>query len=101
MGTSLLSESIGSYHAACGLALSLFGFFWPNVETKRPAFAGGNPDNSKLAIETQERSLNHRSRSLSNRVQVMKGNLDAIEKQLVKLGDSPPLPYLDSEQSEG
>ena len=100
VGTSLLSESIGSYHAACGLALSLFGFFWPNVETKRPAFAGGDPTNSSLAIETQERSLNHRSRSLGNRVHIMKGNLDAIEKQLVKLGESPPLPYLDSEESE-
>jgi hypothetical protein len=31
----------------------------------------------------------------------MKGNLDAVEKQLAKLGDAPPPPYLDSEQSEG
>ena len=100
VGASLLSESIGSYHAACGLALTLFGFFWPNVETKRPAFATEGP-RSNLAIETQQRSLNHRVGSLSNRIQVMKGNLDAVEKQLAKLGDSPPSPYLDSEQSEG
>jgi hypothetical protein len=100
VGASLLSESIGSYHAACGLALTLFGFFWPNIETKRPAFATEGP-RSNLAIETQQRSLNHRVGSLSNRIQVMKGNLDAVEKQLAKLGDSPPLPYLDSEQSEG
>ena len=100
VGASLLSENIGSYHAACGLALSLFGFFWPNVETKRPAFATGGPT-SNLAIETQQRSLNHRISSLSNRVQVMKGNLNAVEKQLEKLGDAPPLPYLDSVQSEG
>ena len=100
VGASLLSENIGSYHAACGLALSLFGFFWPNVETKRPAFATGGPT-SNLAIETQQRSLNHRISSLSNRVQVMKGNLNAVEKQLEKLGDTPPPPYLDSEQSEG
>jgi hypothetical protein len=100
VGASLLSESIGSYHAACGLALTLFGFFWPNVETKRPAFATEGP-RSNLAIETQQRSLNHRVGSLSNRIQVMKGNLDAVEKQLAKLGDSPPPPYLDSEQSEG
>ena len=99
VGASLLSENIGSYHAACGLALSLFGFFWPNVETKRPAFAAGGPT-SNLAIETQQRSLNHRISSLSNRVQVMKGNLNAVEKQLEKLGDTPPLAYLDSEQSE-
>jgi hypothetical protein len=100
VGASLLSESIGSYHAACGLALTLFGFFWPNVETKRPAFATEGP-RSNLAIETQQRSLNHRVGSLSNRIQVMKGNLDAVEKQLAKLGNSPPPPYLDSEQSEG
>ena len=100
VGASLLSESIGSYHAACGLALTLFGFFWPNVETKRPAFATEGP-RSNLAIETQQRSLNHRVGSLSNRIQVMKSNLDAVEKQLAKLGDSPPPPYLDSEQSEG
>ncbi|MDA1078949.1 MAG: hypothetical protein O2908_07845 [Verrucomicrobia bacterium] len=100
VGASLLSESIGSYHAACGLALTLFGFFWPNVETKRPAFATEGP-RSNLAIETQQRSLNHRVGSLSNRIQVMKGNLDAVEKQLAKLGDAPPPPYLDSEQSEG
>ena len=99
VGASLLSENIGSYHAACGLALSLFGFFWPNVETKRPAFATGGPT-SNLAIETQQRSLNHRISSLSNRVQVMKGNLNAVEKQLEKLGATPPLAYLDSEQGE-
>jgi len=99
VGASLLSENIGSYHAACGLALSLFGFFWPNVETKSPAFVTGGPT-SNLAIETQQRSLNHRISSLSNRVQVMKGNLNAVEKQLEKLGDTPPLAYLDSEQSE-
>ena len=98
VGASLLSENIGSYHAACGLALSLFGFFWPNVETKSPAFVTGGPT-SNLAIETQQRSLNHRISSLSNRVQVMKGNLNAVEKQLEKLGDTPPLAYLDSEQS--
>jgi hypothetical protein len=99
VGASLLSESIGSYHAACGLALSLFGFFWPNVETKRPAFAG-NGSSPNLAIETQQRSLNHRLGSLSNRVQVMQGNLNTVKKQLAKLGDSPPLPYLDSKAIE-
>jgi len=100
IGASLLSESIGSYHAACGLALTIVGFFWPNVDIKRPAFASGGPQ-SNLAIETQQRSLNHRMSSLSNRIQVMKTNLNSVEKQLLELGDSPPLPYLDSEQSEG
>lgn len=95
VGASLLSDSIGSYHAACGLALTLFGFFWPNVELRREAVTAGGP-RSNLAIETQHRSLNHRIGSLCNRVQVMKGNLDAVEKKLVKLGDTPP-PYLEAE----
>jgi len=102
IGASLLSETIGAYHAACGLALTLFGFFWPNVDIKRPAFAAdGSTSNSNLTIETQQRSLNHRAGSLSNRVQVMKGNLDAVEKQLAKLGDNPPPPYLEAEANEG
>lgn len=95
IGASLLSDSIGAYHAACGLALTLFGFFWPNVELKREAVTAVGP-RSNLAIETQHRSLNHRISSLCNRVQVMKGNLDAVEKKLVKLGDTPP-PYLEAE----
>ena len=99
IGISLLADSIGSYHAACGLALTLFGFFWPNVEVKRTAFATEGPKSS-LAIETQHRSLNHRVGSLSNRIQVMKGNLDAVEKQLSDLGDSPPLPYLEQESED-
>ena len=93
IGISLFAESVGSYHAACGLALTLFGFFWPIVETKRPALATGGP-RSNLAIETQHRSLNHRVGSLSNRIQVMKTNLDTVEKKLSKLGDEPPLPIL-------
>ena len=96
VGASLLSDGVGSYHAACGLALTLFGFFWPNVEVKRPALATVGTG-TNLAIETQQRSLNHRVGSLSNRIGVMKGNLDAVELQLSKLGDSPPLPYLDSD----
>jgi hypothetical protein len=95
VGASLLSDSIGSYHAACGLALTLFGFFWPNVEFKREAVTAGGL-RSNLAIETQHRSLNHRIGSLCNRVQVMKGNLDAVEKKLLKLGDTPP-PYLEAD----
>ena len=96
IGASLLSDNIGSYHAACGLALTLFGFFWPNVEFKRATITGVG-QRSSLAIETQERSLNHRIGSLSNRVQVMKGNLDAVQSQLAKLGDTPPDPYLEAQ----
>jgi hypothetical protein len=96
IAASLLSESIGSYHAACGLALTLFGFFWPNVESKRESLAMEGP-RANLAIETQQRSLSHRISSLCNRIQVMKGNLNDVDKKLTKLGGSPPAPYLEAE----
>lgn len=99
VAASLLSENIGPYHAACGLAFTLFGFFWPNVELK-PSLAGTDGPNSNLAIETQQRSLNHRITSLCNRVEVMKKNLDDVELHLEKLGETPPLPYLESTDVE-
>jgi len=99
VAASLLSENIGPYHAACGLALTMLGFFWPNVELK-PSLAGSDGANSNLAIETQQRSLNHRITSLCNRVEVMKRNLDDVESHLDKLGETPPLPYLESTDRE-
>ena len=100
IGVSLLSESVGFYYAATGLALTMLGFFWPNVEVKGAALAGGGAPGSSLAIETQHRSLNYRVGSLSNRVHVMKSNLDAVEKKLSQLGENPPVPYLDSESTD-
>ena len=99
VGISLFADSVGSYHAACGLALTLFGYFWPNVEVKRTALVADGP-RSNLAIETQHRSLNHRVGSLSNRVQIMKGNLDSVDKHLTKLGEAPPPPYLETDSEE-
>lgn len=99
VAASLLSENIGSYHAACGLALTFLGFFWPNVELKTET-AGGVGANSSLAIETQQRSLSHRITSLCNRVEVMNKNLNDVEISLKKLGDVPPLPYLESIEEE-
>lgn len=97
IGISLFADSVGSYHAACGLALTFLGFFWPNVELKTST-AGFEGSTSTLAIETQQRSLNHRITSLCNRIDVMKRNLDDVEKHLAKLGDAPPPHYLDSER---
>ncbi len=99
VAASLLSENIGSYHAACGLALTVLGFFWPNVEYKTAAAVVGGT-NSNLAIETQQRSLKHRISSLCKRIEVMKRNLDDVDEQLLKLGDSPPLPYLEPSSEE-
>lgn len=93
-GASILFETLSTYHAACGLALTLFGFFWPNVEVKN-ATAGSSGPQSNLAIETQERSLKHRIAGLANRTGVMKVNLEEVDKQISNLGERSPSPYLD------
>lgn len=97
VGLSLLSESLGSYHAACGLGLTLFGFFWPTVELKRAAEAAVI-SSSPLTIDAQQRSLNHRISNLNNRLKVMKGNLEDVDAQIVKLGDKLSEPYVEIEE---
>ena len=96
IGASLFSESIGSYHAACGLFLTFIGFFWPNVELQKPEFqtAGGKP---KLAIETQQRSFNHRISGLVNRASSLKESLSDVAGNLDSLETGSRTPYLSGE----
>ena len=93
VGASLFSESIGSYHAACGLFLTFIGFFWPNVETQKPEFqtVGGKP---KLAIETQQRSFNHRISGLVNRASSLKESVSTLDTNLESLKTGAQTPYL-------
>ena len=97
IGLSLLSESLGSYHAACGLGLTLFGFFWPTVEFKRAAEAV-EIASSPLTIDAQRRSLDHRISNLNNRLKVMKGNLEEVDEQIARLADKSSEPYIDIEE---
>ncbi len=97
VGLSLLSESLGSYHAACGLGLTLFGFFWPTVELKRAAEAA-TISSSPLTLDAQQRSLEHRISNLTNRLKVMKGNLDGVDQQISKLGENTSEPYVEAEE---
>ena len=62
VGLSLFVDSLGSYHAACGPAITLFGFFWPNIESKKQAFQSAN-NAPKLAIETQTLPCSSNQRS--------------------------------------
>ena len=96
IGASLFSDSIGSYHAACGLFLTFIGFFWPNVELQKPEFqtAGGKP---KLAIETQQRSFNHRISGLVNRASSLKESLGEVAGNLDSLETGFRTPYLSGE----
>ena len=95
IGASLFSDSIGSYHAACGLFLTFIGFFWPSVEIQKPEFqtAGGKP---KLAVETQQRSFNHRISGLVNRASSLKESLTTVNDNLDSLNTGAQTPYLSS-----
>lgn len=93
IGASLFSDLIGSYHAACGIALTLFGFFWPSVEVKKPKVAnvGAGP---KLAIETQHRSMDHRIKGLANRANFINSSLEQLSKDIEGVNQGMNEPYL-------
>ena len=92
IGASLFSDLIGSYHAACGIALTLFGFFWPSVEVKKQKVqnVGGGP---KLAIETQHRSMDHRIKGLANRANFINSSLEQLSKDIEGLNQGINEPY--------
>ena len=97
IGLSLMNDNLGSYHAACGLGLTLFGFFWPVVETKR-AGATASITESPLTLDAQRRSLEHRVANLTTRLKVMKGNLEEVDAQIVKHGDNLGEPYVEIDE---
>ena len=92
-GASIFLDSLGSYHAAVGILLTIFGFFWPNVEIKKQGFqsAGKAP---KLAIETQQRSLTHRMSGLASRVSSIRSNLENLSSDLESLDQGMNAPYI-------
>ena len=93
-GGSLLSDNLGSYHAACGLVVTIFGFFWPNVETRNAVRSGAAGSSTNLAIETQRRSLDHRINGLLNRANSVAVNLENLSTESKDLDDSSVEPYL-------
>ena len=93
VGASLLSDMLGVYHAACGLAVTIFGFFWPNVEI-RNVNPDGSVSTSNLAIETQQRSLEHRINGLLGRANSIALNLENLSKEAQELEDGSAEPYI-------
>lgn len=93
VGASLFFDSIGTYYAGGGLVLTLFGFFWPNVDVRKPRIgpAGSGP---RLAIETQQRSLDHRIVGLKNRISSMSGSLERLSSELDGLNAGISEPYV-------
>jgi hypothetical protein len=90
---SLFSDSFGSVYAACGLLLALLGFFWPNIDVRKPVSAGGGAG-PNLAIETQQRSLDHRIKGLISRASSIKVNLHNMSQELENLGQGLEAPYV-------
>lgn len=96
IAASLFSDSFGSYYAAIGIAFTLGGFFWPNIEERKTAIvaAGAGP---RLAIETQQRSLDHRINGLVSRSTSIKENLNSMGVELENLGQGLDAPYINED----
>ena len=98
---SLISTLFGTYHAAVGIALTLFGFFWPSVQVRRANVTdqGLNP---KLALETQQHSVEHRINGLASRVSTLNNSLISISDTLAENEEDSLIPYVSTKQeSEG
>ena len=93
VGASLVSDMLGAYHAACGLAITIFGFFWPNVEIKN-INPDGTATSSNLAIETQQRSLEHRINGLMSRANSIAINLENLSSESKEIEQSSIEPYI-------
>ena len=93
IAASLFSDSFGSYYAAIGIALTFGGFFWPNVGERRTAVmpTGASP---RLAVETQQRSLDHRINGLVSRASSIKESLSGMSLELENLGQGLDAPYI-------
>ncbi len=93
IAASLFSDSFGSYYAAIGIALTFGGFFWPNVGERRTAVmpTGASP---RLAVETQQRSLDHRINGLVSRASSIKESLSGMSLELENLGQGLDAPYV-------
>ena len=93
IAASLFSDSFGALYAASGIFFTLLGFFWPNVEIGKPAVSsvGSGP---KLAIETQQRSMDHRINGLCSRATSIKANLHNLSRELESLNQGLDVPYV-------
>ena len=92
LALSLSSNLFGNFYGITGLVLTFFGFFWPTIQIQKPQFQAGK-EKPKLAIETQQRSLNHRISGLVNRASSLKSTIINLDKQIGEMENSSTLPY--------
>jgi hypothetical protein len=95
IGVSLaFRDLLGPYHAAAGIALALFGFFWPSTkwQSHRQVSESGGMD--RFAIETQQRMLGHKMMGLNTRKGRLRNSIEEIEEGIEKIDASLQQPYI-------
>ena len=95
IGVSLAFRDLfGSYHAAAGIALALFGFFWPSTkwQSQRQIAESGGMD--RFAIETQQRMLGHKVMGLNTRKGRLRNSIEDIDEGIEKIDASLQQPYI-------
>ena len=87
-------DLLGPYHAAAGIALALFGFFWPSTkwQSQRQIAESGGMD--RFAIETQQRMLGHKVMGLNTRKGRLRNSIEEIDEGIEKIDVSLQQPYI-------
>jgi hypothetical protein len=95
IGVSLAFRDLfGPYHAAAGIALALFGFFWPSTKWQSPDQISGSGGMDRFAIETQQRMLGHKLMGLNTRKGRLKVSIEEIDEGIEQIDVSLQQPYI-------
>jgi hypothetical protein len=95
IGASLaFRDLLGVYHAAAGILLTLFGFFWPSIKWQSQQQIAESGGMDRFAIETQQRMLGHRVTGLNTRKIRLSDSINEIDQGIEKLDDVLRQPYV-------
>ena len=95
IGVSLaFRDLLGSYHAAAGIALALFGFFWPSTKWQSQRQIAESGGMNRFAIETQQRMLGHKVMGLNTRKNRLRNSIEEIDEGIEKIDVSLQQPYI-------
>lgn len=87
-------DLFGPYHAAAGIALALFGFFWPSTKWQSQHQASESGGMDRFAIETQQRMLGLKLMGLNTRKGRLKVSMEEIDEGIAKIDVSLEQPYI-------
>ncbi|MBC8348972.1 MAG: ATP-binding protein [Verrucomicrobia bacterium] len=95
IGVSLaFRDFLGPYHAAAGIALALFGFFWPSTKWQSQHQIAESGGMDRFAIETQQRMLGHKLMGLNTRKGRLRISIGEIDEGIEHLDLSLQQPYI-------